>query len=50
MRSLKNKTNKQKRNRFMDTENKLMVTRWEEIGGLGEKGEGINKYKLVVTK
>ena len=34
----------------MDTENKLMVTRWEEIGGLGEKGEGINKYKLVVTK
>ena len=42
--------NKQNRNRVIDAENKLMVARGEGGGRLGEKGEGIKKYKLVVTK
>ena len=42
--------NKQNRNRFIDIENKLRVANWAGLGGLGEKGEGIKKYKLVVTK
>ena len=25
-----------------------MVARWKGVGGLGEKGEGIKKYRLVV--
>lgn len=29
---------------------KLIVARWEAVGELGEKGEGIKKYKLAVTK
>ena len=33
-----------------DTENRLMVARGEGVGGLGEKGEGIKKSKLVVTE
>ena len=40
--------NKQNRNRLMDTENIFTVAR---LGGrLGNKGEGIKKYKLVVTE
>ena len=35
--NLKNKTN---RNRLTDTENKVVVARGEESGGLGEIGEG----------
>ena len=27
-----------------------MVTRWEGVGGLDEKGEGIKKYKLPVIE
>ena len=42
--------NKQNRNRLIDTENRLMVARGEGHRGLDEKGEGIEKYKLVVTK
>ena len=42
--------NNQNRNRFMDTEIKLVVARGEGFGELGEKGEGIKKYKLIVTK
>ena len=42
--------NKQNRNRLIDTENKLMATRWEGGKGVGERGEGIKKYKLVITK
>ena len=34
----------------MDTEIKLMVARWEKVGGLDEKDEEIKKCKLVVTK
>ena len=30
---------------FIGTENTLTVVRWEEIGGLGEKGEGIKQEK-----
>lgn len=33
-----------------DTENKLMVARWQGGQGLGENSEGIKKYKLAVTK
>lgn len=37
--------------RLIDTKNKLMVTRWEGFRSeWGEKGEGIKKHKLVVTK
>lgn len=32
----------------MDTENRLTVARGEGVEGLGEKGEGIKEYKLVV--
>ena len=42
--------NKQNGNRLIDTENRLKVAREEVIGGLGEKGEGIEKYRLVVTE
>ena len=33
-----------------DTENFLMVARWEGGQGVGKKGEGIEKYKLVVIE
>ena len=42
--------NKQNRNRLTDIENFQTVARWAGSQGLGEKGEGIKKYKLVVTK
>ena len=42
--------NKQNRNRLINTENILMVARWEGVAGMGEKGKGAEKYKLVVTK
>ena len=32
------------------SENRLMVARGEGVCGLGAKGEGIKKYKLVVIK
>ena len=50
MRNLKNKTDKQNRNRLTDTENRQTAVRGEGIGKLGEKGEGIKKYKSVVTE
>ena len=40
---------KQNRNRLIGTENRLMVARGEGVGGLGGKGEGIEKYRLAVT-
>ena len=45
-----NKINEPNRNSLTDTENGLMVAKGKEFGGLGEKGEAVNKYKLVVTK
>ena len=48
--SLKNKINNQSRNRIIDTENVLIVARWEEGWGIGEKGDGSKKYKLVITE
>ena len=33
-----------------DTENILTVAKWEGVGGMGEKGEGMKKHKLVVTE
>ena len=42
--------NKQNRNRPIGTENRLMVATWEGGWGSDEKGEGIEEYRLVVTK
>ena len=42
--------NKQNSNRLADTENILMVARGERGWRLGEKGGGIEKYRLVVTE
>ena len=40
-----------KQNRFIDTENKLMVvTGGGVFGELGIKGEGIKNFRLVVAK
>ena len=33
------------RDRNMDTENIVMVARWEEVWRNGSSGEGIKKYK-----
>ena len=43
--------NKQNRNRWIDTERE-QIDGWQKRGGLraGERGEGIKKYKLAVTK
>ena len=50
MRNLKKTINKQNGNRLIDTEDGLMAARWDGVGGLGVKGEGIEKYRLVVTE
>ena len=42
--------NRQNRNRLIDTENSVMVARGEWGWGVGERGEGIKKYKLAVTE
>ena len=42
------KQNKQNRSRVIDTENVSMVARWAR--GIGKKGEGVKKYKLVVME
>lgn len=36
--------------RLTGTGNKMMIARWQGVGGLGEKGEGIKKYKLVTKQ
>ena len=41
--------NKQNRNRLIDTGN-VLLTDGMGVGEMGEKAEGIKKYKLVVTK
>lgn len=42
--------NKRNRNRLTDKENRWKVARGEGIAGLGERNEGIRKYRLAVTK
>ena len=42
--------NKQNRKRLIDTENILTVAGWEGSWRMGEKGEGIKKYELVVSE
>ena len=42
--------NKQRGKIFVVTENFLTLARGEGLGEVGEKVEGIKKYKLVVTK
>ena len=37
----KNKINEQNRKKFIDSQNKLMVAKWEEIEDTNKKGEGI---------
>ena len=44
------KQNKQNRNRLIDTENIWQLSDGRGFGGMGEKGEGIKKYRLVVTE
>ena len=44
------KLRKQNINKLIDADNILMVARWERVRGMGEKGEGIKKYRLVVTE
>ena len=34
----------------IDTQNILMVTDGRFVGGLGEEGEGIKKYELIVPE
>ena len=49
MRNIKSKINEQKK--VINTESKLMVLTWERrLGGMGEKGEGIKMYELLVIK
>ena len=52
--NLKNKINKQNRNRFIDTENILMVARWEGVGRTVKKVKGlrhmIGGYRTVMGK
>ena len=48
--NLKNKMNKQNRNRLIDTEINSRLPDMMGVGGMSEKGRGIKKYKLVITK
>ena len=48
--NLKNKINKQNRNRLTDTENRLTVAGGEVDWEQDETGEEITKYRSVVTK
>ena len=41
-----NEINKQKRNGFIHTANRLTAVREEGVEGLGEKGEGIKKILI----
>ena len=43
-------TRRADRDRIMDTESILMVCRWRSNWGYVWRGEGIKKYKLVVTE
>ena len=43
--NLTNKRNKQKKNRLIETENRLSAVRGAEVGGLGEEGEEIKQNK-----
>lgn len=48
--NLESEINKQNRKRLRDRESRLMVTRGEGSGGLGETGAEIEKYSVLVTK
>ena len=48
--NIKNKINRQTKQKQTHRENKLRVARWEGLMRMGEMGEGSKKYKLVVTK
>ena len=43
--------NKWNRNKIIDTEDILMVSRWVKVKGMGEKGQWIkmsNSYRIVI--
>ena len=42
--------NKQSRNRLIETKTDQCWTEGREVGGLGGKGAGVKKYRLVVTE
>ena len=48
--NLKKINQQQTRNILIDTENRLMIAREERVWGAGKKGEGIEKYRLVVLE
>ena len=51
MLDVKNKINEQNRNRLIDNREPTDgCQRRGEVGGPGEKGEGIKKYKVVIPK
>ena len=47
--NLKNKRNKLRKT-DSDTEDNLVIAREKVAWGLGKKGQGMKKYKLVVSK
>ena len=48
--NLRDKINKQNKNKLTDTENKLMAARWEGDMGWWKKGERIKMYRLPDIK
>lgn len=42
--------NKQNRNKYIDTENKLVIAKWDGHQGDSLKGKGIKKCRLAATK
>ena len=45
-----NNNNNKSRNKLMDTENILRVTRSEGVRGMEKKGKGIKKYKWIAAE
>ena len=50
MQNLNNNINEQTKQKKDSWGNRLVVARGERVGGLGEKGEGTEKYRQVVTE
>lgn len=48
--NLKNKINKHREQKQTHRYSEHFVARWEGVGEMGEKEEGITKYKVVVTE
>ena len=50
MQNLRNKKNKLIKNRLTNIEDNLVTLEERRVGELGEWGEGLKKYKLVVDR